>query len=182
MKRRLLALIILASSILVLAASCPFLNSDDIPAVNQSPTVQFTATPSLGLSPLLVSFNALGSSDPDGSIQSFAWSFGDGTSGSGAQVTHTYSATIARTFLATLTVTDNQGLSASTTSIITVSVTTSTPQPSAPCNCAGPDKNCSDFSAQAQAQACYDYCKSQGYGDVFRLDADSDGSACESLP
>jgi beta-lactamase superfamily II metal-dependent hydrolase len=51
-----------------------------------------------------------------------------------------------------------------------------------PCDCSGPDLNCSDFSTHAEAQRCYDYCKSQGYGDVFRLDGDKDGSACESLP
>jgi len=56
------------------------------------------------------------------------------------------------------------------------------PPPSAPCNCNGPDLNCSDFATHAEAQACYDYCKSQGYGDVFRLDGDNDGIACESLP
>lgn len=42
--------------------------------------------------------------------------------------------------------------------------------------------NCSDFSTHSAAQACYDYCNQQGYGDVFRLDGDSDWVACESLP
>jgi len=51
-----------------------------------------------------------------------------------------------------------------------------------PCNCNGPDLNCGDFSTHAEAQACYDYCISLGYGDVFGLDGDNDGSACESLP
>jgi len=51
-----------------------------------------------------------------------------------------------------------------------------------PCNCTGPDLDCSDFAEQAAAQACYDCCKSAGYGDVFRLDRDNDGKACESLP
>jgi len=51
-----------------------------------------------------------------------------------------------------------------------------------PCNCGGPDLNCSDFATHAEAQACYDYCKSRGYGDMFRLDGDNDGIACESLP
>jgi len=54
--------------------------------------------------------------------------------------------------------------------------------PTAPCNCSGPDLNCSDFSTQAAAQRCYNYCKSEGYGDVFELDRDKDGIACESLP
>ena len=55
------------------------------------------------------------------------------------------------------------------------------PQPG-PCNCTGPDLNCADFATQAQAQACFDYCRSRGYGDIHGLDGDSDGVACESLP
>ena len=59
------------------------------------------------------------------------------------------------------------------------------PEPEPPptgCNCTGPDLNCSDFSTHAEAQACYKRCKGLGYGDVFRLDGDNDGIACESLP
>jgi len=51
-----------------------------------------------------------------------------------------------------------------------------------PCNCTGPDLNCSAFATQAEAQACYDCCKNAGFGDVFGLDGDDDGEACESLP
>ena len=50
------------------------------------------------------------------------------------------------------------------------------------CSCSGNIYNCSDFSTHSQAQACYDYCKDQGHGDVHRLDSDNDGSACETLP
>ena len=52
----------------------------------------------------------------------------------------------------------------------------------AACNCRGPDLDCSDFNSQAQAQACFDACQSQGRGDIFRLDGDHDGRVCESLP
>jgi endonuclease YncB( thermonuclease family) len=52
----------------------------------------------------------------------------------------------------------------------------------APCNCNGPDLDCGDFSSHVSAQACFNHCRSEGFGDVFRLDADDDGSACESLP
>jgi len=53
----------------------------------------------------------------------------------------------------------------------------------APCNCSGPDLDCKDFNSHASAQACYNYCVSHGFGDVFRLDGnDNDGRACESLP
>jgi micrococcal nuclease len=51
------------------------------------------------------------------------------------------------------------------------------------CNCGGPDLDCGDFSTHASAQACHNYCVSQGLGDIFRLDGnDNDGLACESLP
>jgi len=54
---------------------------------------------------------------------------------------------------------------------------------SAVCSCSGPDLDCGDFSSHASAQSCYNYCMSQGFGDVFRLDGnDNDGLACESLP
>lgn len=50
---------------------------------------------------------------------------------------------------------------------------------SAVCNCSGPDLDCGDFSPRSAAQPCFDYCVAQGYGDIFRLDRDSDGQACE---
>ena len=49
----------------------------------------------------------------------------------------------------------------------------------APCNCSGPDLDCGDLGSHTSAQACFNYCVSQNYGDVFRLDRDSDGLACE---
>jgi micrococcal nuclease len=54
----------------------------------------------------------------------------------------------------------------------------------AACNCSGPDLDCkANFSTHAEAQACYNYCVAQGFGDVFGLDGnDNDGLACESLP
>src|SRR6185295_10689139 len=36
------------------------------------------------------SFSAAGSIDPNGSIVSYAWDFGDGATGSGVSVTHTF--------------------------------------------------------------------------------------------
>lgn len=39
--------------------------------------------------------------------------------------------------------------------------------------------NCGDFSTQAEAQNTYDTC---GNGDIHKLDRDSDGVACETLP
>jgi len=48
-----------------------------------------------------------------------------------------------------------------------------------PCNCTGPALNCDDFATTEEAQRCYAYCISQGYGDVFGLDGDKDRIACE---
>ncbi len=51
------------------------------------------------------------------------------------------------------------------------------------CSCSGNTLNCSNFSYQSQAQACYNYCVSIGAGDVHDLDGnDNDGIVCESLP
>jgi len=51
-----------------------------------------------------------------------------------------------------------------------------------PCDCSGNIYNCSDFGTHAEAQDCYERCKSLGRGDVHLLDGDNDGIACESLP
>ena len=55
-------------------------------------------------SPLTVAFSSAGSSDPDGTILSHRWSFGDGTISLQPHPTHTYAA---GNYAATLAVTDN---------------------------------------------------------------------------
>lgn len=50
------------------------------------------------------------------------------------------------------------------------------------CVCTHDAYNCTSFSRQSQAQACYNYCRELGRGDVHRLDRDNNGRACESLP
>jgi hypothetical protein len=55
-----------------------------------------------------------------------------------------------------------------------------TQPPAAPvCECSYDAYNCSSFSSTRQAQACYNYCREQGRGDIHRLDRDNDGRACE---
>ncbi|NOT25266.1 MAG: PKD domain-containing protein [Acidobacteria bacterium] len=80
--------------------------NDDVPP-NQLPTAVVSATPTSGFGPLLVNFTGSGSYDPDGSIVSYAWTFGDGSSSSVQNPSRTYSTP--GTYTATLTVTDNRG-------------------------------------------------------------------------
>lgn len=84
------------------------------PPDNQPPVASFTYT----ATDLTVSFNASGSSDPDGSIVSYAWTFGDGTTGTGVSPGKTYAA--GGTYSVKLTVTDNVGATGSQTQNVTV--------------------------------------------------------------
>jgi PKD repeat protein len=85
--------------------------------VNQAPVAKIIAGTTSGNIPLTVNFDGSASSDSDGSIAAYSWSFGDGSTASGAVVSHTY--TTAGNFTATLTVTDNAGAIGSNSVIIT---------------------------------------------------------------
>jgi PKD repeat protein len=98
---------------------------------NQAPMAVMAATPTSGLAPLAIAFDGSSSSDADGTIVSFAWNFGDGTTGFGMTASHTYPT--AGTYTARLTVTDNQTASSSTTTTIQVNPNTTT-IPIAPSN------------------------------------------------
>ena len=65
-----------------------------------------------------VTFNAAGSDDPQGSITSFEWSFGDGATGTGQTVNHNYTAP--GLYVVELTVTDDDGYQDSTTRLVFV--------------------------------------------------------------
>ena len=60
-----------------------------------------------GAAPLAVTFDGRDSVDPDGSIVSWSWNFGDGGTATGSLVSHTYVST--GYFYASLTVTDDAG-------------------------------------------------------------------------
>jgi hypothetical protein len=88
---------------------------------NQPPQAVLVASPTNPFIGQRVTFNAAGSSDPDGNIVDFAWDFGDGSTATGERVTHHYET--ANTFNVLLVVTDNNGSKASATQSITVQPT-----------------------------------------------------------
>jgi PKD repeat protein len=93
-----------------------------VTAVNQAPIAAFTLAPAEGEAPLTVAltvaFDGRGSSDVDGSITTYAWDFGDGSTATGEQVNHEF--TVAGDYTVTLTVTDDTGVSTSVEQVVTV--------------------------------------------------------------
>jgi PKD repeat protein len=76
------------------------------------PNVPPTADPGgpyNGFVGIALTFIGSGSTDPDGTIASFDWNFGDGNTGSGETTAHTYTA--AGSYDVVLTVTDDDGVS-----------------------------------------------------------------------
>lgn len=86
--------------------------------VPQPPVAIFDYSPKPVLVNQTVTFNGSASYDPDGTVVSWAWNFGDSGIGSGMVVTHSYSSD--GNFTVTLNVTDNDGQSDSTTMGIAV--------------------------------------------------------------
>jgi glucose/arabinose dehydrogenase/PKD repeat protein len=71
---------------------------------NQPPVAQASANPTTGPTPLVVNFSSAGSSDPEGQPLTYAWNFGDNTTSTAANPTHTY--TTPGPYQARLTVSD----------------------------------------------------------------------------
>src|SRR2546427_8940304 len=98
--------------------------------VHAPPAASFTTSPSSPVVGATVTFNASASRGPDGKIVTYAWDFGDGSFGTGVQVSHAYGRK--GTFRVELTVVDNLGISNRTAQTITVGdrapqITSSTP-------------------------------------------------------
>jgi PKD repeat protein len=95
----------IAVGVLLLAAACVYVG-------NIQPVAIFTATPTSGNSKLDVDFDASASYDPDGSITTYAWDFGDGQTASHTIATTSHQFEVqsdSEVFRVVLTVTDNVG-------------------------------------------------------------------------
>lgn len=102
-----------------------YIVSGSVPASSGglAPIAVIASTATSGPAPLAVQFDASQSYDPDGAaLAAYQWSFGDGTSATGARVTHTYAS--GGSFNATLTVTDATGLTGTKSIQITATAPT----------------------------------------------------------
>lgn len=98
-------------------AMAPYLN---VKIANHPPVAQVMTNTITGAAPLTVKFNASGSADPDGSIISYGWQFGDGSNhAGGVSVSYTY--TTPGVYKVELGVTDNEGDEGLARVVITVS-------------------------------------------------------------
>ena len=103
-----------------------------------------------------VAFSSAGSSDPDGAGLTYSWNFGDGSTSSVAAPSHTY--LWGGSFIATLTVTDGSGQSATDTA--TVSITEVNDQPIA--DAGGPYNGTVGTSVTFDASASSDFDNQDG--------------------
>lgn len=87
---------------------------------NTNPVADLSGSqPLLGLAPLSVAFSSLASGDADGIIEGYLWDFGDGSPASTlANPTHAYAAV--GDYTVALTVTDNDGATATTSATVSV--------------------------------------------------------------
>lgn len=91
----------------------------DYVAGNRAPLAKASATPDSGQAPLDVAFSSTGSADPDaGDVLTYTWDFGDGSTGTGPNPAHTYTAN--GNYTARLTVTDAAGKTGTTNMPIVV--------------------------------------------------------------
>lgn len=126
MRKRLVVLIALAGLVGGLVAC----TRDTTPAKpeNKPPIAAMEFAPTFGEAPLIVYFSAAISTDLDGQIVSYVWSFGDGAQGDGMFAEHEY--TKKGSFVVTLTVTDDKGASSSTKATVFVIEPPALPPPS----------------------------------------------------
>jgi PKD repeat protein len=103
------------------------ITTTNTPPGNLPPVGDLVASSLSGIAPLKVDFQAQNVSDPDGTVTSIGWNFGDGATGMGAAVSHEFMTV--GTFTVTMTLTDNLGAMTKKTAIITTTSNSPTNHP-----------------------------------------------------
>jgi PKD repeat protein len=85
---------------------------------DRPPIAQFSASSRTVYTNVNIQFDASASYDPDGTITTYSWNFGDGNTAIGVTTSHSYYS--ASVYTVTLTVTDNYGSTGSSQTTITV--------------------------------------------------------------
>ncbi|HEY6210357.1 MAG TPA: PKD domain-containing protein [Gemmatimonadales bacterium] len=116
------------------------LQSVTVTAENQAPTAAFNAR----CTGLACNFTDE-SSDPDGLVVAWSWTFGDGATSNSQHPSHTYSA--AGTYSVLLTVTDNKGATGSRSQSVTVTATNQSPTAAFTSGCTGLSCSFTDASS-----------------------------------
>lgn len=137
-----------SSRVLTLAAGVAFLAAcgDSNGPSNNTPTAAFDDPTCAALT---CSFSGAPSTDTDGTISSYAWDFGDPTSGTANSATtvaadHLFSA--AGTYTVKLTVTDNGGATGTVSKSVTVSIPAGSPTAAFTVSCSALDCTVQDAS------------------------------------
>jgi len=120
----------------------------------RAPTASFTASPNPATVGAPVGFDASGSSDPDGTIVSYVWDFGDSSGGTGATTSHAYAGP--GTYNVTLTVQDNESYTATAYRDVVVQAPPPGPQPPVAAFVAGPSPSALGVPVTFNASASFD--------------------------
>jgi PKD repeat protein len=132
--------------------------------VPNSPPVANAGGPYSGTKGLPINFDGTGSTDPDGNIVSYAWDFGDGGSGTGATVEHTYATS--GTYTVTLVVTDDDGATDDATALVTVPHVAPTATFDAPTEVSEGSVATISLTSPSAADARYAFDCGGGYGPI----------------
>ena len=126
---RSLALLAGGGVLLMVTMACDSGGSGDEAAPNEAPQAQFSYSPQTPTVGTEVTFDASGATDPDGSIASYTWTFGDGETRTGTEVSRTFPESVENAYgedaryEVTLKVTDDEGATATVSKRVRVTPT-----------------------------------------------------------
>ncbi len=104
--------------------------SHTVTVTGAPPTAAFSISPPSAQAGAVISFSAAASTDPGGTINSYGWTLGDGTTAHGSAASHIYSA--AGVYTVTLSVTGSDGQTGQVSHTVTITAASSSQPPSTP--------------------------------------------------